>query len=86
DALSLTAWADGTLEPAIPQLMVTGITPFTEAEITMQGQRVSEGSTSTVVFRFVDVMVIPEPSTGLLMGLGLIGLAVRKRREAAVQQ
>jgi hypothetical protein len=86
DTLSLSAWADGTPKPDIPQLMVAGITPFTEAHITMQGQRVAEGSTSRVVFRFVDVMVIPEPGTALLMGLGLVGLAAMKRREGTLQQ
>ena len=35
DTLSLKAWAHGTPEPVMPQLMVTGVTPFTESDITI---------------------------------------------------
>jgi hypothetical protein len=60
DTLSLSAWADGTPEPVVPQLMVTGITPITEGSITIGGQRADFGRTSTAVFRFVEVSEIPE--------------------------
>jgi hypothetical protein len=36
------------------------------------------GFPSTTVYRFVNV--IPEPSTALLIGLGLVGLGARRRR------
>jgi hypothetical protein len=71
DTLSLTAWADGTPEPVTPQLVVTDLTPFadfSEADITILGQRVAEGSTSMVVFRFVEVSVIPKPDLDIKPG------------------
>jgi hypothetical protein len=34
DTLSLKAWAHGTPEPVMPQLMVKGVTPFAESDIT----------------------------------------------------
>ena len=90
DTLSMWAWAHGTLEPVMPQLMVTDLTPITgigadEAVVQLAGQLAPVGSFSTTVFRFVDVRIIPEPSTALLLGLGLVGLAARKETRSLVQ-
>ena len=80
DTLSLWAWADGTPEPGAPQLTATDFFPITgdageESVIVVAGQRFFP---STSVFRFVDVTPIPEPSTGLLVCLGLAVLATRR--------
>ena len=91
DTLSLSAWADGELEPVMPQLMVTDLTPLTgiaadEAAVSIIGQFAPVLSFSRTVFRFVDVTIIPEPSTALLVCLGLVGLAMRKNTRSSVQQ
>jgi hypothetical protein len=75
DTLSLTAWADGTPQPATPQLTVIDTFISEPGFLGVAGQ---VGSPSTTVFRFVNV--IPEPSTALLIGLGLVGLGVSRRR------
>lgn len=84
DTLSLWAWADGTLEPALPQLTVTDLIPVTgiasdEANVSLVGQLPIIGNFSRSVFRFAEVRIIPEPSTALLMALGLAALSTRSR-------
>jgi hypothetical protein len=57
DTLALTAWADGTAQPAIPQLTVMdGATP----EPGTVGVVVQRAVTSTAVFRFFETRVPPE--------------------------
>jgi hypothetical protein len=85
DTLSLWAWADGTLEPALPQLTVTDLFPVTgnaadEANVSLVGQLPFIGNFSRSVFRFAEVRIIPEPSTALLMGLGLLAMGTRPRQ------
>ena len=81
DMLALTAWADGTLRPAMPQLTATdtGVTGL--GWLGVFGQT---GFPSTTVFRSFEA--VPEPSTGLLMALGLVGLAARKEMRSRLQQ
>jgi hypothetical protein len=74
ETLALTAWADGTPQPGMPQLTLTDDTIPGAGLVSLVGQR---GFPSTTVFRFYEV--VPEPSTGLLLGLGLPGLGVRGR-------
>jgi hypothetical protein len=69
DTVSLSAWADGTLEPVTPQLIVTDLTPLTEADIELRGQRAAEpGQRSLVVFRFVEVSIISEVEIDIMPG------------------
>jgi len=72
DILSLTAWADGTPQPAIPQLTVVDTT-LTESGFLGAGFTVESNLRTRGAFRFFEA--VPEPSTALLLMTGLLGLA-----------
>jgi hypothetical protein len=59
DTLSLTAWADGTPEPDMPQLTVMDTTVFWDGLVGVVGQRGFSGSRT--VFRFFETRLPPEP-------------------------
>lgn len=73
-SLALTAWADGTPEPSIPQLTAMDDTILSRRSLGVIGQR---GFASTTAFRFFEV--VPEPTTALLFGLGLLGFGAKRR-------
>jgi hypothetical protein len=84
DKLSLWAWPVGEPMPDEPQVVVFDDT-FTEGPAGLISAGLAAGPSDSTTFRFVHVADthIPEPSTFVLMGLGVCGLLYARRRKRA---
>jgi hypothetical protein len=81
NALGFSAWASGDVPPAVPQLNFTldAANSFSDqGGFGLTAYAASDGVFSAS-FDNVTFTPIPEPSTALLIGLGLAGMAARRR-------
>ena len=85
ETASLKAWPEDLPEPIAPQVVVDisrirafNGNPVTEG--TVGALIYAGGAVGTAEYRFFEV--VPEPSSAILLSVGLLGLASRRRRVA----
>jgi len=64
------------------EIDTSGLSGLHTIEFQNRAVRFDAGEDYSYWFRIDNIVAIPEPSTALLVGLGLVGLAVRRRRAA----